>query len=489
MYGRKLTDQEIKTRLTEGRNYKRLYTELKITYDTVTTELKAENKELRQLLQQALDQNQTQAIQIAELQQMVFGKKKKPPTGTVVPVLSELPKQARTKASYRRPIPPATAITDEVAMPLPATCTCGGSFDPDTVSTHDRYEEDIPLPELTPDYQAHLVTKYVISRGVCARCGKPTTGNNTDLGGAEISLGSNVRLLVTHLVSVVGLSYAQVANLMLGLYGVRLSDGEIANILQKQHRIWLPAYNQLKSDIRAAPIRHYDETPWKIQAADNAGYAWVMSAANSPKTLFHCATSRGAPHAKRLHGMDGSAVHISDDYQAYRTLPGSQQLCWVHLYRTIRDLRYNANLPQEQLPHVTKWYEGFATIYQDLRTYLQEPYDAVVRATQATELWRRTQTLAKRPVPASGEPDKLRKLKAQLIRAGKDRLFVCLPKDTPCDNNRAERDLRQLVLKRKRSFGSKTEKGASALATVLSLCTTTWRTYPNEYFQQLALLG
>ena len=86
MYGRKLTDQEIKTRLTEGRNYKRLYTELKITYDTVTTELKAENKELRQLLQQALDQNQTQAIQIAELQQMVFGKKKKPPTGTVVPV-------------------------------------------------------------------------------------------------------------------------------------------------------------------------------------------------------------------------------------------------------------------------------------------------------------------------------------------------------------------------------------------------------------------
>jgi hypothetical protein len=161
----------------------------------------------------------------------------------------------------------------------------------------------------------------------------------------------------------------------------------------------------------------------------------------------------------------------------------------VHLYRTIRDLRYNANLPEEQLPYVTDWYESFATIYQDLRTYLQEPYDAVVREHHATELWQRIQELAKRPVPASGEPDKLRKLKAQLLRAGKDKLFVCLPKNTPCDNNRAERDLRQLVLKRKRSFGSKTEKGASALATVLSLCTTTWRSNPNAYFQQLALLG
>ena len=127
--------------------------------------------------------------------------------------------------------------------------------------------------------------------------------------------------------------------------------------------------------------------------------------------------------------------------------------------------------------------------YQDLRTYLKEPYDEVVREQQATELWQRVQALAKQPAPKKGEQDKLTRLKAQLIRAGKDRLFVCLPKNTPCDNNRAERDLRQLVLKRKRSFGSQTEKGAKALATILSVCTTTWRIQPQGYFQQLALLG
>ena len=489
MRGKKLTDQEIQVRLAEGRNYKRLYIELKIKYDKVTGELKAENKELRQLVTLQQAQLEKQAIQIAELQTMVFGKKKRPPMGgtPLAPELFGVSRKPRTSDSYRRPTPPAHAITLEVVVPLPETCTCGSSFGPNSVTTHDRFVEDIPLPDLTQDYRPHLVTRFRIERGLCLACGKATSGR--DLGGAQVALGSNVRLLVSHLISGVGMSYAQVANLLLSLYGIVVSDGEIANILRKQHQAWLPAYEQLASDIRAAPVRHYDETPWKIQTADNAGYAWVMSAANSPKTLFHCTTSRGATHAKGLHGMDGNAVHISDDYQAYRTLPGSQQLCWVHLYRVIRDLRYNANLPKGQLSHSTQWYEQFAAIYQDLRLYLSEPYDEVVRATQAQELWQRIQALAKQPTPAGGEPDKLRKLKAQLLRAGKDRLFVCLPKNTPCDNNRAERDLRQLVLKRKRSFGSKSEKGAQALATVLSLCTTTWRTNPTGYFQQLALLG
>jgi transposase len=462
------------------------------------TELRTDNQELRQLLTQALEQNKTQAIQIAELQTMVFGKKKRPPMGGT-PIGADLTaeaKKVRSKDSYRRPIPPASAVTKEVALPLPTVCACGGSFDLVTISTHERYEEDIPLPELTPGYQAKLVTKYVIVRGVCLKCGKATVAEGKDLGGAQVSLGPNVRLLVCHLISVVGMSYSQVANLILSLYGLHVTDGEIANMLRKQHIAWTPSYNQLKADIRAAPVVHGDETPWPIQDLQGAGYAWNLCDAGSPKVCFALEQSRGAAQAQKLFGKDTDhpfvGVRITDDYGPYRNpeLPGQQQLCWAHLYRCIRDVRYNANLPEEQLPYVTQWYARFAGIYQDLRQCLEQPYNEVVRATQATELWQRVQALASQPEPKGvGEPQKLTKLKAQLIRAGQDRLFVCLTKDTPCDNNRAERDLRQLVLKRKRSFGSKSEKGAQALATILSLCTTTWRTTPQGYFKSLALLG
>jgi transposase len=256
----------------------------------------------------------------------------------------------RTKTSYRRPIPPATAITSEVVVLLPNRCTCGGKFTHITV--HDHYVEDIPLPELTPSYQSHLVTKQNIQAGVCERCGKAATAQGCS--GQAVRLGPNVRLLVTHLVTVGGMSYAQVASLLLALYGLKISDGEVSNLLQKQHEIWLPAYHQLRSAIRAAPIRHYDETPWHIQAADNGGYVWVMSDDQSNNTLFRCASSRGTRHAASLHG-NASGVHITDDYGPYRNLSGQQQLCWAHLYRAIRDLRYNDQLPETQVESVVQW--------------------------------------------------------------------------------------------------------------------------------------
>ncbi len=440
-----------------------------------------------------------QAIRIAELEAMVFGKKKRPPLGGT-PIGTDdqmsVPKQPRSKDSYHRPLPPASSVTQEVAVPLPAACACGGSFDPASTTTHIRYEEDIPLPELTPNYQAHLVTKYCIERGRCLACGKAATGGGKDLGGARVGLGPNVRLLVCHLISLVGMSYSQVAGLLLALYSLRVTDGEIANMLRMQHISWLPKYNQLQANIRDAPVVHADETPWPIQDLQGLGYAWVLADASSPSVCFALEQSRGAVHAQTLFGQGTdnpfAGIRVSDDYSPYRNpeLPGTQQLCWAHLYRTIRDLRYNANLPEEQLPYVSEWYAGFAGIYQDLRQYLGEPYDEVVREQQATELWQRVQALASQPPSGRpGEPDKLARLKAQLQRAGQARLFVCLAKNTPCDNNRAERDLRQLVLKRKRSLGSKSEQGAQALATMLSLCTTAWRTAPQGYFKRLALLG
>lgn len=480
MANKRLSDEVIAARMVELRNLRRLH-----AHDRQQiVELKADNRELRELLNQALAQNKTQAIQIAELQTMVFGKKKRPPTGgtPVTPEPSAAMKQARAKASYRRPLPPATAITSEVVIPLPDHCRCGGTLT--NVSEHERYQEDIPLPELTAGYQAKLVTKYVIGRGVCTACGKATS--KQELGGQSVTLGPNVKLLICHLVSVVGMSYTQVAQLLLSLYGLTVSDGEIANALQKLHQTWLPAYEQLKADIRAAPAVHADETPWAIQQNDGLGYAWSLSDASSQRVCFSLENSRGAIHARNLFGTQFTGVRISDDYGAYRALPGTQQLCWVHLYRAIRDLRYNDNLPEDQLPNVTWWYEQFAGIYQELRTCLEQPYDQAARTAQADGLWQRLQLL----LPASTtEPVKLTRLKAQLTRAGQAKLFACLIYNTPCDNNRAERDLRQLVLKRKRSFGSQTEKGAQALATILSVCTTTWRIQPQSYFQTLARLG
>lgn len=483
---RRLSDNTVAARMVELRNLRRLHAQDRKQIATLKAEnksLRAENAELRATVA-------TLQIQIAELQAMVFGKRRRPPTGTFVPALplAHL-SEPRDAASYHRVIPDDSAVTATELCPVSSCMHC--SYELTDLTEHVRYVEDIPLPELTPGYTPHLVTKYIVARGVCSACGRTTSGR--ELGGAEVSLGPNVQLLATDLISRMGLSYSQVSGLLLGLYGLRVSGGELANLLGRQHRAWLPAYNRLKAGIRAAPVKHYDETPWNIQALQGAGFAWSMSASASADVCFVLENSRGARHARELHGGAGG-IFVTDGYVAYSSLPGTQQLCWAHLYRAIRDLAYNDNLSEAQLPYVRQWYASFAGIYSELRVFLAESYDNEKRTRQAGALWQKLHRLAAEAVPASGQPDKLRRLKAQLLKAGKDKLFVCLSADAPCDNNRAERDLRQLVLKRKRSFGSKTEKGAQALATVLSLCTTTWRKAQNNsnpagYFSSLAALA
>lgn len=89
----KLSDEQINLKLTEGRNYKRLYFELKDKYDAVV----AENKQLKVMLaeQKAYFESiiETQNVRITELETMVFGRKGKPRSGSK----ADTPKVIRNK--------------------------------------------------------------------------------------------------------------------------------------------------------------------------------------------------------------------------------------------------------------------------------------------------------------------------------------------------------------------------------------------------------
>jgi hypothetical protein len=56
----------------------------------------------------------------------------------------------------------------------------------------------------------------------------------------------------------------------------------------------------------------------------------------------------------------------------------------------------------------------------------------------------------------------------------------------PMDNNKAERGLRPLVIKRKISFGSKTGKGAENLGILFSVLMSLWWKQPPNFFSAYA---
>jgi len=84
----------------------------------VKAALRKENIQLKTDNQGLRETAETLKIQTAKLHIMVFGRRRKPPTGHYLLEPPKAPVSPRAKASYRRFIPPAYAITSQKLMPL-----------------------------------------------------------------------------------------------------------------------------------------------------------------------------------------------------------------------------------------------------------------------------------------------------------------------------------------------------------------------------------
>jgi len=459
---RKLTDEQVNRKLAEGRNYKRLYFELKARFDDAQAEikqLKADNAKQKAYFE-ALIENQN--ARIAELETMVFGRK--PKGGTPAKHARSTSKKPRTNTSYRRPLPPAAAITDRKHHGLTDCHRCGNELtDKDEAI---RYEEDLVLAALNPAVPHKTVTKHTIERGWCSKCGQYSSAR--DLRGQLVTLGPVVRSLIVYLVVQADQTYSQTKDLLWQLYRFTVTGGEIANVLATRREVYLPAYEALKTNVRAGPA-HMDETHYGIQSEQGAGYAHVMTSATNDDTVFCLADSRGKGYSQELVGENYRGVGITDRLGNYKHLfpTGRHQICWAHLHRTARDLTRLECLSKTKQKHVTSFYRHLASLYANIRAYQAEPFDEVKRRTQANQLLEQTKQLCQ---PHALDPKKLSGLKAGILEY-QDCLFLCLTIDgIPADNNKAERALRKLVVKRKKSFGVKTQKGARTMEVLLSVC-------------------
>lgn len=473
---RKLSNEAMKRQLQEGRNYKQLYLALKTRFDGVV----AENKQLRQenatLKAHFAEVLEAQAARIEELEAMVFGRK---PKGGQPVAGKHKPKAQRPASSYRRPIPTNDEVTKEYHHPIDVCRRCGGPLT--DKAEHVRFVEDIVLAALS-NLKLKTVEKHSVERGWCTRCGQYRS--TKDLRGQDVSLGPNVRILVTYLSNLQGLTYSQIQMLLMDLYGFAITDGEITAILDDQRLRLLPTYEELKAHIRDGPA-HFDESRFRIQSEQNKGFAWLMASAESSDVVFHLSDNRGQGNAEALSGENFTHVGITDRYSVYKHLFALHQICWAHLHTTAKGLTQLESLTKAKRRHVRAWYEAFSGIYAQVRQYHEQPYDVVQRQTQADELLEAVKDLCK---PHRLDPKKLTDLKAGMLEY-QNALFICLIQPgIPPDNNQAEQHMRKLVLKRHRSFGVKTPKGARTLEVLLSVSWSLWHRDRANFFPNLLKL-
>jgi transposase len=485
----KLTEEELGKRLQKLRNYEKMYPRLQARCAKLEEQVKFLKREIKKkdkiieeqgkIIKVQAEMLELFKLRVEDLEQKVFGRKRQKnnrddddPKG---------PGIQRSKSSYRRKPPSDDEITDTLHFKLECCPDCDGELL--RVKEVVRYTEDITVLSKLHK-QLRKVQKDIIETGYCKVCKKRSLAH--PIAKHSVVLGPNVRQFICYANTVLRLSYAQIQSFVSDLAGLSISDGEIANILKQESKRLNPCYEALKRSIEKQSGAHYDETSWKTQEEGQGNYAWVKTGTENTDTVFQLGRSRGKGSAEELQGPNSKQVGISDDYPAYKNLFDEHQLCWAHPFRKFRDLKNSKHFSGRKQQRCQKTYKDFGKLYKDLNKILKTPFNLEERQKIKQKLIKRFEEILK---PKRGDPEKLSKLKASVLE-DIDCYFVCVLKEgIPADNNKAERALRHLVIKRKTSFGSKTQKGADTMSILYSVLMSLWWRKPKNFFLEYEKLA
>jgi len=381
----------------------------------------------------------------------------------------------RLKSSYRRQKPSQSDITGCKHYSISKCPDCHSKLaNQETVI---RYEEDILLAMLNQYKKLKTATKQTIERGFCSKCRKWHSGKK--ISNQQVTLGPQVRQFVSYATYVLRLTYQQIKDILYDLYQFELADGEITNILNKTSIKLNPAYERLKQRVRGSPSVHLDETGWQTGEVKN--YLWTMASGQTEEAIFVAGKNRGKGNAEKLLGKGFNSIRVTDFYAAYLNLPGKQQGCWSHLTRKARDLRDSPSLAIKKRKFISQIYNDLAFLYQQIQDVCQEDFNQKRREEVAVQLKAQFDDIIQKIDNYQPAPKKLVNLK-NLMQKYRNQLFTCvIYKGVAPDNNKAERKLRHLVLKRKNSFGTKSEKGNQTFSINASVILSLWWQHKEKH--------
>jgi transposase len=265
------------------------------------------------------------------------------------------------------------------------------------------------------------------------------------------------------------LSKRLVEQMLADLGGVHLSVGSVSNLEREMSAALKAPVAQAQEHVRHAWVVHADETGWAQGVREGrAARAWLWVVASALVVVFRIATSRGSQVIKDLLGKDFLGWLISDRWSAYDWYDaGLRQVCWAHLTRDFQGFidrggrggRIGRKLMAER-DRMFKWWHRVRD-----GTLEREEFQRRMRQVEQKvgELLRQAQTCGEKKT--AGTARRILRLEKCLW------VFVEVPGVEPT-NNYGERTIRQGVIYRKISFGTRSERGSRFVERILTVVTT-----------------
>lgn len=435
----------------------------------------ANARQAEQLTRQAEQIAQLEAALAHALQHIQeLEAKKTPPPSFVKANVPARPAKARTRrAAEHNHGRRRQASTQIVEHPIRHCPDCGSALGGVQIG---RTRQVIELPAPPPVE----IIEHQVQRGWCSACRRWREAP-LDLTGQVLGpkgrLGVGIATLVAHLRTTVRLPLRTIQQYLLDLHGVRVSVGELVDLLHRVAVQGAPTVEQIRARVRQRGVVHADETGWR--EAGRNGYVWGLATPEGERAFAYHHSRAGAV-INALLGEEFHGVLVTDFYGGYNDTPGGQhQRCWVHLLRDVHALAQAAQdaataagaLSREGL-ETRAWTAAVTALWQRVRAAsTSPPADAAVREATAQALLGELQALGAQFVEQRGHP--CRALAWRLWHFQGELLTCVRRPDVPADNNAAERALRPLVVARKISGGTRSPRG-SQTRMALSTLAATW---------------
>jgi transposase len=278
------------------------------------------------------------------------------------------------------------------------------------------------------------------------------------------AFGSKLMAFIACLTGRFHLSKREAMTLIKDLYDIDLSEGSIINIEEKVANALEEIYGKIHRYVIEGKLpRHFDETTWRNRGKRH--YAWIGTTKSA--AYYRIDPHRSQEALFKLIGRFTNRPAVTDRYNAYNALDGPRQYCLAHLIRDFHaysqregeDAKIGEHI-EEELRKICKTHKKWRE-----KKISRSQYSGYLRHSKHRLSEYLIDGLALGSDDLSGLCERLSNQFERLWT------FKIIEGMEPT-NNIAERDLRKLVLWRKKSYGTRSQRGQRFVERITSVVET-----------------
>ena len=366
---------------------------------------------------------------------------------------------------------------DETIPLYPGDCDCGYTGCGKPIKKP-KIQQTVELVE-----KPVRITEFHLYGFICPVCGRVIWAK-LPVGVVEGHLfGLRLQALIAYMKGSLHASYSSLEDFCSNVLNIKVARSHLCNTIRRVNEAIAVPYEQLQQHLSTEPVLNVDESGWK----NNGAKYWIWVFCTSAFSFFCIAKSRSSQVLRDILGETYNGTIVSDFFSAYVKYANKiQQFCLAHL---IRDIKFLVTLPDK-----ADQCFGQALLIQFKRLFHiwhlrdkipKDRFDRIV-----FKIKDRILTLAGQ----EDLPPKSTTLAKRFRKHGEAMFRFLFDPTVPPTNNAAEQTLRQAIIDRRITQGSRSLMGRqwnARIWTVLATCKkqgrSSWQFLQNalsaHYFQ------